>query len=400
MKALIIGGGIAGAVTAMALQKAGIDSTIYEAYPRGAGNTGAFLTFAGNGMHALAAIDADQPVRAKGFDTPRLIFTSGTGKRLGEISNGGAVADGNVSQTIRRGDLYQALQSQAVERGTPVEYGKRLVDARTDRHSVTALFADGTSATGDILIGCDGLRSVTRRLIDPNAPAARYVPVLNTGGYSTGVRVPGDPGDFHMMFGKRCFFGYVNAPNGEVWWFANPPRRDEPESGELSAIESERWMQTLVELFADDAGPAIPIIEATTNRLAAWSTYDVPKVPLWHNDRMIIIGDAAHAASPSAGQGASMAIEDGVLLAKCLRDLPLPEALPAFTDLRRERVEAVVAAGARSASDKAAGPVARVIRDLMLPLVFRRMSTGKGREWMYGYRIDWDEPVTVPAKAA
>lgn len=400
MKALVIGGGIAGPVTAMAMQKAGIDSVIYEAYPHGAGDTGAFLTFAGNGMRALAAISADGPVRAAGFDTPRLIFTSGSGKRLGEIPNGGAVSDGNVSQTIRRGDLYQALLLQAVERGIPVQYGKRLVDARTDRNSVTAVFADGTDATGDLLIGCDGLRSITRRLIDPNAPAARYVPVLNTGGYSTGVTVPGEPGDFHMMYGKRCFFGYVNAPNGEIWWFANPPRRDEPESHELSAVESEQWIRTLIDLFSADAGPAVEIITRTTNRLAAWSTYDLPPVPRWHNDRMIIIGDAAHATAPSAGQGASMAIEDGVLLAKCLRDLPLPDAFAAFTGLRRERVEAVGALGARSSNDKAAGPVARVIRDLVLPLMLKKMSSRKAQEWMYGYRTDWDERIAMPAKAA
>ena len=170
MKAIIIGGGIAGSVTAMALQKAGISSTIYEAYPHGAGNAGAFLTFAGNGMNALAAIGADGPVRAAGFDTPRLIFTSGTGKRLGEIPNGGAVSDGNVSQTIRRADLYRALQSQAEERGIPVKYGKKLVDARTDRNSVTALVADGTEATADFLVGCDGLRSVTAASSTPMPP--------------------------------------------------------------------------------------------------------------------------------------------------------------------------------------------------------------------------------------
>lgn len=81
----------------------------------------------------------------------------------------------------------------------------------------------------------------------------------HSGGFSTGVSVPGDPGDFHMMFGKRCFFGYVNAPGGEVWWFANPPRLDEPESHELSAVESDQWIRTLIELFADDAGPAVEI---------------------------------------------------------------------------------------------------------------------------------------------
>jgi 2-polyprenyl-6-methoxyphenol hydroxylase-like FAD-dependent oxidoreductase len=89
-----------------------------------------------------------------------------------------------------------------------------------------------------------------------------------------------------------------------------------------------------------------------------------------------------------------------VLLAKCLRDLPPSDAFCAFTELRRERVEAVVAAGARSANSKAAGPVARLMRDLMLPLVFRKMSTSKAQEWMYGYRIDWDSRVALPAKAA
>jgi hypothetical protein len=67
------------------------------------------------------------------------------------------------------------------------------------------------------------------------------------------------------------------------------------------------------------------IIRATKEILAGWNTYDFPTVPTWHNERMIIIGDAAHAASPSSGQGASMAIKDAVVLAKCLRDEPCIE---------------------------------------------------------------------------
>lgn len=398
MKALVIGGGIAGPVAAMALQKVGIDSTIYEAYPANSGNAGTFLTFAGNGMNALAAIDGGEAVREHSFPTSRLIFRSGTGKLLGEISIGSKAT--GPARTIRRGDLYRALHLEAAARGVAVEYGKRLVDARSGDSGVTAFFADGTSVSGDFLIGADGVRSVTRRLIDPNAPAARYVPVLNIGGYSAGLEVEGKPGDFQMTFGKRCFFGYVKAPDGQVWWFANPRRREEPKWEELSAVDSDNWIEQLIDLCSGDAGPAVEIIKATTNRLTAWKTYDMPRVPHWHNERMVIIGDAAHAASPSSGQGASMAIEDAVLLSKCLRDFPFADAFPAFVDLRRERVEAIVAHGARSSSDKAAGPVGRVIRDLMMPLVLKRFASSKSHEWMYGYRIDWDEKVRLPLRAA
>src|ERR671912_744609 len=105
-KALIIGGGVAGPVAAMALQRAGIDSVVYEAYAGGADAAGAFLTFASNGLDALRAIDANHLVLAEGFPTPRMEIQNGTGKRLGEVPLGGEVPDGTVSQTPKRGDLH------------------------------------------------------------------------------------------------------------------------------------------------------------------------------------------------------------------------------------------------------------------------------------------------------
>ena len=94
--------------------------------------------------------------------------------------------------------------------------------------------------------------------------------------------------------------------------------------------------------------------------LAGDSTYDLGHVPVWHRGRLLVIGDAAHAPSPSSGQGASMALEDAVELARCLRDLPsVEEAFAAYDAVRRTRVEKVVAAGARSSSSKTPGPVGR-----------------------------------------
>jgi 2-polyprenyl-6-methoxyphenol hydroxylase-like FAD-dependent oxidoreductase len=394
-KALIIGGGVAGPVAAMALGRAGIDSVVYEAYSRGADDAGAFLTFASNGLDALRAIDAHQLVLAEGFPTPRMDIQSGTGKHLGSVPNGGTLADGTVSQTLKRAELYRALRDETIRRGARVEYGKRLVDAGTTPDGgVVAQFEDGTEAEGDLLIGADGIHSRTRSIIDPSAPGARYLPVLNIGGYASGVSVQAESGTFRMVFGKRAFFGYAVHPSGEIWWFANPPSTDEPADAELASITTEQWREMLVDLFSADDTPAVEIVKATPGRLAGWATYDLPSVPKWHRGPMIVIGDAAHATAPSSGQGASMAIEDAVVLARCLRDLPdKGQAFGAYERLRRARVERIVAHGARTSNSKAAGPIARKIRDLMMPAILKRVANGKSLAWMHDYNIAWDEKV-------
>lgn len=245
---------------------------------------------------------------------------------------------------------------------------------------------------GDVLIGCDGVHSRVRQLIDPRAPSPRYVGLLNFGGYTPGVRV-GEPGSWHMIFGASAFFGYVadaNA-NGTIW-FANVPRHAVSRE-EREATTDDQWRDWLCELVKGDRGPASELIVNGELQLAGDNTHDLPAVPVWHNDRMIIIGDAAHAPSPSSGQGASMAIEDAVVLAQCLRDVPVvPSALSAFDQLRRNRVERIVAQGARSSS-KAAGPTGRIIRDLTLPLVFRYVVTEKSMAWLYDHHIDWTATV-------
>jgi FAD-dependent urate hydroxylase len=396
--ALIVGGGIAGPVTAMALLRAGIDAQVFERHLDTGDDIGAFLTLQSNGMDALRAIDAHGAVAHQGFPTPTIKLYSGNGKHLGTVPNGGALPDGTVSQTLKRAVLYRALRDEAVRRGATVHYGKRLVDVTTRNGSVTAAFADGTSAAGDLLIGADGVRSRVREIIDPRAPSARYVPMLNIGGYADYVPESAQPGEYSMVFGKRAFFGWTVAPNHATWWFANPPRRTEPATGELATITDAEWRQWLLDLAAADKSPVPQLIRATKHELRGWATYDIPSVPSWHRDGMVIIGDAAHATSPSSGQGASLAIEDGVVLAKCLRDAPtIPTAFQMFEALRRERVERVVAHGARTSNSKVAGPVARVARDLMLPFFLRR-AAGRGAGslvWMHQYHIDWDAPLSA-----
>jgi FAD-dependent urate hydroxylase len=400
-KAVIVGGGVAGPVAAMALQRAGIEGVVYEAYPQTAEEVGSYLTVASNGLDALRAIDADGPVLDAGFPTPTNLLLSSGGRRLGRVSNGGRLADGTAAHTIKRARLYRALHQQAADRDIQVAFGKRLVDAQPTRDGgVVATFQDGTHAAGALLVGADGVHSTARALIDPAAPAARYVGLVNFGGYTPEPAAGAEPGVWHMIFGRRAFFGYVVDPGGGTVWFANVPRAQTSRQ-ERQTTSAQQWQQQLLELFADDNGPATDLLTAGHLEFAGDSAHDLPKVPTWHKGPMVVIGDAAHAPAPTSGQGASMAAEDAVVLAKCLRDQPdIGRALAAYERLRRPRVERIVAQGARTGSTKTLGPVGRMLQSLVLPVVFRFLVTERSLAWRYDHHIDWDAPITTTTSAA
>jgi len=388
--AIVAGGGIAGTVAALALQRAGWTPLIHEAHARDDGEAGAFVTVALNGLEALRALDLD-PVRllAAGLATPAMALRNSAGKVLAELPLGGPSADGLSTTTIRRADLYRSLRAEAERRGIAIAYGKRLTAAHERDGGVTAEFADGSTATGDLLVGADGLHSRTRKALDPHAPAPRYLGLLNAGGFTAGPADSGAmrPGVMQMAFGRRAFFGWVGAPDGSVWWFANPPAKQPVAPGEWTPAA---WKAHLLDLFAGDAIPAAALIAASDEVVGPWSTWDFPRVPVWHDDRMVLVGDAAHAVSPSSGQGVSMAIEDAVVLGRCLATIPaVPAALTEYERRRRGRVERVVAYGRRSGSTKTAGPVGAVLRDALTPLFLRLLyRKGNPQAWILDHRVD------------
>lgn len=387
MKTLIIGGGIAGPVAAMALQRAGIEAVVHEAYDAPSDYTGLFLNTASNGLDALKTID----VRITGgHPMPRMLFWSGSGKPLGEVSNGITLDDGTVSVCVKRGDLQKALREEALARGIEFRYGKRLTAYDVAGAGVVAGFSDGSEAAGDLLIGADGIHSRTRTLLDPAAPAPSYVGQLSIGGFSRLDDLAPTPGVQHFVFGRRAFFGYLVRESGEIYWFANVAHPD----ADLAKVPAEEWQRRLLAAFAGDLPLISRIIEHSTGAIGAHPVFDIPTNPVWSRGPVVLIGDAAHATSPSAGQGASMACEDAVVLAKCLRDLPNAEqAFAAYERLRRERVEKVVAYARKRGSSKTAGPVGRVFRDLMMPVVLRYFASDKAHAPMYRYHIEWDEKV-------
>ena len=133
--ALVIGAGIAGPSAAMALQKAGIQATVYEGFHSTADGIGGGLSIAPNGLNALAVLEADQLVRRIGMPMTALVIQSWTGKRLGEF---GGLPGLPSTQFVWRADLYRGLSEEAADRGIGIQHGKRLVGADDTGDEVTA----------------------------------------------------------------------------------------------------------------------------------------------------------------------------------------------------------------------------------------------------------------------
>ena len=381
MKVLIAGAGIAGPATAIALRKAGIASVLYEAYPEDATDAGAFVTIAANGQDALHAIGAHDPVHEASFPASRMRIFDPAGSQVADIPLG---RDHPGPRTITRSRLTAVLRDEAAARGVPVEYGKRLTTATTAGTGVRAFFADGAHADGDVLIGADGIHSPVRTAIDPATPDPRYTGLMIACGYAD-THATTDPGCYDMIHGSRAFLGHTTGPDGRAWWFARVPA-PELTARDLTA-PANYWRDQLADAFAADSTPAATLIRSTSDPITVTSAYDIASLPTWHNDTMTVTGDAAHAASPSTAQGASMALEDAAVLAQCLRDAPaIPEALTLFEELRRDRVERIVQAGASAQNPAPPSP----------PTGPRR---GNPAEWLYGHHIDWHANVTLLRQA-
>ncbi|MFC5409478.1 FAD-dependent oxidoreductase [Larkinella bovis] len=394
--ALLIGCGIAGPAMALFLQQVGIAAEIYEAQPGALDEAGAFLNLAPNGVNILKTLGIDPLQDTDGFHSTGMAFFNGKGKRLAFIdSRNETERFGSQNVMIKRGQLHRVLRDEALRRGIPVHFGKKLTAIqRNGFQGVTARFADGTEANGLFLIGCDGLHSRTRQLTFPNAPQPAYTGMVDCGGfaYCHPADLPAS-GAMQMTFGKKAFFGSIAKPDGEVYWFSNVAWPNEPQRDELKAISDEVWRLRLLQNHASDPEPIPTILKSTPGEIGRWPVYDMPSLRTWHQGPVCLIGDAAHATSPHSGQGASLALEDAAVLAQCLRDsLKTETAFARFERLRKERVEKIVQQARRTGNGKmVTNPVAVWFRDLMLPF-FIRMGA-KAAEPVLAYQVNWDEEV-------
>lgn len=394
--ALVIGGGVAGPVAATALRAAGIEATVYEAYPGPAYNIGSALGFAPNGLAALDVIGAGDAVRAIALPMTHMVMS--VGHKDIELPTAAGL---EPLHAIDRSDLHQVLHDHAVDAGVAVEYSKRLVGVEEHRDGVTARFADGSTATADIIIGADGIKSRVRTLIDPNAPGADYTGMLGFGAY-TECSYPVSPETMVFAYGRNAYYLYWPMPDGRIAWGANLPQKQYLSLTEAREVPAEQWLRTLREVYAEDT-PGADLVRNTPPEelVVTGGLHIMPPVPHWYRDRMVLVGDAVHAPSNSTGQGASLAIESAVQLARCLRDFDSPAtAFAAYERIRRPRVEKVAARGAKINQSKTVGPVMRRMMPLVMPLATKLFKMDEVMAREQSYTIDWDAPVDERAELA
>lgn len=370
--AIIVGAGIGGPALALWLQRVGVRAVVVEARESAALAEGAFLGVAPNGMNALDDLGLAEKVLGIGHPCSAFQFANSRGRPIGFIDRSRDTSSFEWPLTmVRRADLHSLLSTEAIQRGVEIRYGLRLGSLVGNDREVSAEFTDGSVLTADFLVGSDGLRSTTRSLILPEAPAPVFTGLMDFGGFARVEGLPFAPGINIMVFGSRAFFGAFTTAFGETWWFHNGPP-DVP----------------MLELHRDDPPWISELIRATPKVLGPWRLHDLPSMPRWSSGRVGLLGDAAHAMSPSAGQGASMALEDAMVLAQCLRDdSDVSRAFVTFERLRRPRVDAIFKSAQRHSNHKAPTRWQSWFRDRLLPFFVKWGE--KEQNHVYSFRIDW-----------
>jgi 2-polyprenyl-6-methoxyphenol hydroxylase-like FAD-dependent oxidoreductase len=374
-KVLIIGAGIGGLATAIALRRAGFEVEVYEEALALRG-IGAGISLWSNATAVLEQLGLLEAAVEKSAILTALKVKNESGKLLmrADVSKYAP-----PSICIHRADLIDLLR-----RNCPSEtlrLGKAFERFEQTESGVTAFFADGTSAHGDILIGADGINSRVRAQIKGEAK-----PIYR--GYAIWRATVEFNADFSDMdsscetFGSGKRFGLVPIGKNHFYWYAT---NNQPEGSILPS--SERKTQ-LLEFFRDWHAPIPEIIEATPDECILHNDcYDRPPEPGWSESRVCLIGDAAHPTTPNMGQGGCLALEDAVVLTRCLQRASSPtEAFPEFERLRFERAKFI---NKRSLLIGRVGqwqnPLAVVLRN-----VLTRCSTQKSLELsldgVYSYR--------------
>jgi 2-polyprenyl-6-methoxyphenol hydroxylase-like FAD-dependent oxidoreductase len=390
----IAGAGIGGLALALALRRYGFAPVLFEKKSTEQIRTeGVFLTLAPNGVNALRALGLADAVVAEGLLTKGLAMFNERGKQLGLMDYGThATRFGAPSVTIRRGALGGVLLDAVEAAGIDLRCGIGIEAIEHDPDGVTV--HSTRSERFDALIGADGLRSLVRRTLFPELPQPRYSGLIGTGGVTWVDGIAPTNGLMNMTFGKKAFFGYLAEPGHPVMWFNTYPA---PESDTGPIKDAGHYARFIESLHRDDPLDNAKIMAGVESIDRNYPIYDMPELQHWSKGRVLLTGDAAHAVAPHSGQGASMAIEDGLVLASSLdADSSVEAAFARFFRLRQERTQTVIKIGRMAGSQKHAQSWLQLkIRDLILPLV---MPMGvKAQERIFHFRSD-QTPLAQPVQ--
>ena len=306
----IIGGGIAGLTTAIALHNIGKSPVVFEAAPS-LKAVGAGLGLAANALQAFDRLGLKEEVIQRGRVLPSFTIYDQQGRKITETDSQALSKKYGVDNfTIHRAALHDLLISKINPQH--IHTNKRAVDITQTADSVTITFQDGTTHETRLLIVADGIHSAIRRRLLPDSEP-RYA------GY-TCWRAVIDNSDLDLeesleIWGTHGRFGIVPLANKQVYWFAciNAPQ-DAPVMRNFSISDLQNH-------FKDFRSPVPNLLAHTKNEELIWNDIiDLKPLDTYVFNNTVLIGDAAHATTPNMGQGACQAIEDAVVLADVLKN--------------------------------------------------------------------------------
>jgi salicylate hydroxylase len=392
----IVGGGLAGLAAANALARFGIEAEVFEASPA-LGEVGAAVNIAPNATRALLAIGLGDKIAGVGLSSPG-IYTRNmqTGEFL-EFNDRRKTAArlGAPYYTFHRADLLDTLASGLDRRLVHLDH--RLVGIEEQSDGVALAFANGAKVEAEFVIGADGVRSVIRQsLYGQDNPTytgqmvwrallnSRDVPrdVLEPTGHIQWVG-PGCHLLAYYIRGEKLV-NIVTQEDTDKWVEEGWSTRGDPDEMRLSFPEPE---------------PRLAKLLSVVTECSKWGLFTRPLTQNWGRRRIQLIGDAAHAMLPNAGQGACQAFEDAYILARWLQ--ACRNSLEAFTNFRRVRIPRVHGVQRLSFSN------ARFKH--MHDSSAQKASIAAGQssvhgiaDWVWGYDpiVEWDKEPSVPTAYA
>ena len=377
-KITIIGGGIGGLTTAIALRQAGLDVEVYERAPE-LKEVGAGLSLWPNAIKVLRQLGLGEALAAISMVAPLVATRNPRGDILAQLPSATIEQRfGAAVRIVHRAELLAMLTEALAD--TPLHLGHECTGFDQDGDGVTARFAGGQTARSDALIGADGIHSAVRAQMFGRTPP-RY------SGYTAWRAITPFP-TANLRAGESwgcgLRFGLLPVDHERVYWFAtkNAPADQPPQPG--------GHKPELLTLFQNWFDPLPAVIEATPEE-AILRNDIIDRLPLdaWSQGRVTLLGDAAHPMTPNMGQGACQAIEDALVLARCLKATPdIPFALQLYQTKRLKRANKVVTTSYFIGTvGQLKNPLACRLRDFLAKTMPAERQL-KQVDWVVGYEIE------------
>ncbi|KAH7146186.1 hypothetical protein EDB81DRAFT_934086 [Dactylonectria macrodidyma] len=402
-KAIIIGGGPAGLAAAIRLKTHnGIDTVVYEIRSEPT-TLGGAVNIPSNGLRLFDRLGLYDTLVSRASSASQLIVHSRQGGILADLDLAGW-SRGQIGfgfMRVLRRDLIDVMLEETTKQNIPVIFGKSMTKIVETENQATVTFADGTTDTADLLLGCDGIHSAVRNLhVSPTA-APEYTGISNMFTILPVSKLSEQNRELapalHATLTSQGLFGVMpcTSSGSHLYWFYSRevplPSGDSREGWEtVNKQQVEGFKENLQKVIGDATGhwsDQLREMVQKTDTIKFYPLYKMPPAVKWFTKRSLILGDAAHAMQPHAGQGTSMALEDVFLLSRLLEqpNKSLAEAFEKYQIIRRPRVEAIANASASNGEiRKDTGPMALKVKEFAFWGLFSLYKMTGLQKWGIG----------------